>query len=101
VIGQEQIGAVTSLVLFRIAGAGATAGEVGTHVLDFPEYANTTFFKTITSLGMDEWGNASSARTLGAYVGVWRSTAAISGLTLGPGGGNWIAGSAATLYGIV
>jgi hypothetical protein len=58
-------------------------------------YANTSTYKTVLS----RTGAAGSY--LGAYVSLWRSTAAITSVVLKKdGGGNFVSGSTFTLYGI-
>lgn len=57
-------------------------------------YANTTTYKTCLSRS----GLASAE--VEASVSLWRSTAAITSLTIRPSGGNMQSGSTFTLYGI-
>jgi len=57
-------------------------------------YANSTTNKTVLSRG-----NNTGNHTI-AYVGLWRSTAAITSMLLGTTGSTWMAGSTFTLYGI-
>jgi hypothetical protein len=59
-------------------------------------YANTTTYKTFLS----RTGNAGAY--LGAYVSLWRSTAAITTVVLKqPGGSTFVSGSTFTLYGVL
>jgi len=57
-------------------------------------YSNTTTNKNMLSRG----GGKSWA--IRAFAGIWRSTAAITSITLNNGGGNFTSGSTFTLYGI-
>ena len=57
-------------------------------------YSNTSTYKTV--IGKD---NAASIET-DAYVGLWRSTAAINTIKISIGSSTFIAGSTFTLYGI-
>lgn len=57
-------------------------------------YANTTTYKTHISR------TGSAANYLGAYVGLWRSTAAINSVTIKRSGTTITAGTTLSLYGI-
>ena len=78
----------------------ALAGFVGNvspsvQIFNFMNYANTTTYKTAITRG------SYSAKNVGAFVGLWRSTAAINSITVTSlGSGNLDVGSTFTLYGI-
>ena len=62
--------------------------------IDFLNYSNTTTYKTFI-------GRSDVATTeLEASVGLWRSTAAITSISITPQGTSVAAGSTVTLYGI-
>jgi hypothetical protein len=62
--------------------------------IDFLNYSNTTTYKTFI-------GRSDIATTeLEASVGLWRSTAAITSISITPQGTSVAAGSTVTLYGI-
>ena len=64
---------------------------------DVFSYAGSTFKTALTGSSEDKNGSGNTTRN----VGLWRSTAAITTLKLGnAGGGNFNAGTIATLYGI-
>lgn len=65
-----------------------------TCIVNFQNYSNTTTFKTV----LERAGNAGSATN--AIVGLWRSTAAISSMTLTTSSGTITAGTTFSLYGI-
>jgi hypothetical protein len=70
-------------------------GDYGQMILHFPNYANTTTWKTV--LGQ----NGSSTLSNDISVSMWRSTAAISSITLTiDATGSFTAGSSYSLYGI-
>lgn len=71
---------------------GATANEPFTKIVHIMNYANATTYKT----GL---ARNSSGREAMSGVGLWRSTAAITSLTLAQGG-LFLSGSTFTLYGI-
>jgi hypothetical protein len=79
-------------------GAGASGASRGMSTIQLMNYANTTTYKTILTRRsvVDASGNS-----MGAEVGLWRSTAAISTVALTvQSGTNFDAGSTFTLYGI-
>ena len=90
---------------FSGRGTSSTSGETetlmtttltATFILQFMNYSNTTTYKTILARGGD------ASQKTDATVNLWRSTSAISSITLFPGGGNsFITGSTFTLYGIL
>jgi len=79
----------------RMGLAGFQGGAYSspyTNIINIMNYSNTTTYKTAISRN-----NANSA---GAYVGLWRSTAAISSITLIADDTTFTVGSTFTLYGI-
>lgn len=73
-------------------GTNGTSGTYTQLNLSVQNYANTTTYKTAL---MRQTGVYT-----GAMVGLWRSTSAISSLTITAASGNWATGSTFTLYGI-
>lgn len=68
----------------------------GMYSIDIMNYSNTNTFKTYLASA----GSAGSA--IDKTVGLWRSTSAISTILIASSnGGNYFAGSSATLYGIL
>jgi hypothetical protein len=75
--------------------ARTTNSLIGNGITHLMNYSNTTTHKTILSRG-----NTANGITI-AMVNLWRSTSAINVITmLDEQGGNFIAGSTFTLYGI-
>jgi len=77
----------------------ALAGFIGTtsqstQIIQFMNYSNTTTYKTSLSRG------SYSAQNVGAFVAMWRSTAAITSLTFFTPGQNLNTGMTLTIYGI-
>lgn len=87
----------TSIKVGDIAAASATAGYSGSLRISIPFYADSTFDKTAISGGHMHYTSAFYGWTSWGY---WTSTAAITRVRLFPGGGNWLSGSHAALYGI-
>ena len=78
---------------------GTTENPNGILILNFMNYSNTTTYKTV--LGRTSVGGGPGNLGVGADVGLWRSTSAITSIYLFPAsGGNFNAGTIATLYGI-
>lgn len=81
---------------------GYIAGNTGTvqpdmFVLNIQNYSNTTTNKTLLS----RWQSMNAANQyVAAVVGLWRSTAAITSITLTSDTSNFEVGSTFTLYGI-
>lgn len=79
-------------------GTSVAIGSLNTNqsncIINFPQYSNTTTYKTI----LERANQAQSV--VNTIVGLWRSTAAISNISITSGGGNILTGSTFTLYGI-
>lgn len=94
--------AQTVLTVGLSVGANATANVFAASMLIIPFYSTTVPFKAVTAIA----GDLATLGTVGTYIagafqGVWRSTAAITRITIAPGNGsNFVTGSGVTLYGI-
>lgn len=74
----------------------SSSGTFTATITNIENYSNATTYKTILSRG----GSAHTNNLAIAYVGTWRSTAAITAIDLINDSGNFITGSTFTLYGI-
>jgi hypothetical protein len=83
----------TAITFYEMAGNGAAADVYSPAIIQIQNYANSTTYKTC--LIRDSY----SGGTMGAQAGLWRSTAAITSITIGTAFGIK-AGSSFTLYGI-
>jgi len=83
----------------QVAGATATAGEVGIVVLTIPFYAATTFRKQGSVLNMENDDAAAANQQANALAVQWRNTAAITRLAVTAGSGVLLAGSSLVIYG--
>jgi hypothetical protein len=83
-----------SAIRFVGRGVGGSASLIDNSITSIMNYANTNTFKTVS--------NRSNANAgVGASLGLWRSTAAITSIVLtGESGVNILSGSTLTLYGI-
>jgi hypothetical protein len=75
-------------------GDGASTSITNVNVINFQNYANSTTYKTVFGRSND------ATYSTAAIVGLWRSTSAITSITIGIDGYNFITGSTFTLYGI-
>ena len=81
----------TSVSQAYITGTGTS---FGTSIINFQNYANTTTYKTF--IGRGSWTDYQ----VRASAALWRSTSAISSITVLCTGDNFQTGSTFTLYGI-
>jgi len=92
----------TSLIYCEAAGASQASGNYAPIITHIQNYSNTTTYKTMLSR-MNNVPGTGGFNT-GAIVGLWRSTSAITSITiLGDVGAstNLASGSTFTLYGIL
>lgn len=78
-------------------GATGTTNAFSPFVCDILDWSSTSKNKTIRTLS----GQPTNYNQIGLYSGLWRSTAAITSITLDQiGGTNFVSGSRFSLYGI-
>jgi hypothetical protein len=83
----------------RMADNAATSGMFGVAVIDLLDYSNTSKFKTIRNLGGYDNNSTGGSVMLGSSL--WRSTSAITSISLAAGvGTGWVQYSSFALYGI-
>jgi hypothetical protein len=85
-------------VICSIPGSSANASSVGAATIYIPNYAGTTFWKTVHSQAYERF--AASSTTMQSWGFTWNSTAAINALLLTAGGTAFVNGTTATLYGM-
>jgi len=68
-------------------------------IANINNYSNTTTYKTV--IGRYNSASGGTYPGVGAIVGLWRSTSAITAIKIFPGSGNFNSGSTFTLYGIL
>jgi hypothetical protein len=73
---------------------GVPTTLTGNFITQFQNYSNATTYKTALTRYNDAGGGT------GVSVQLWRSTSAITSITFVLSGGNWIANSTFSLYGI-
>ena len=77
-----------------ILTGGFGTSTIGNAIYHIQDYSNATTNKTVINR------HNRSDDSVTTWVGLWRSTAAITSVILGAGGGNWNSGSTFKLYGI-
>lgn len=80
--------------LDNVPGASATSGEHNSAIINIFDYSNTSTYKTFLMR------DGQAGNTVTAGVGLWRSTQAISSITISAFTGNWTTTSNIKLYGI-
>jgi hypothetical protein len=90
-------GSITPSQIVFIGSSPSAASTFGVLIINLIDYANTATYKTIRSFnGYDTNGAGEVYLT----SGLWRSTAAITGISLNANSGTYEAGSTFALYGI-
>lgn len=93
-------GVSTSFIRIGYTTGSATASSYSAHIVDVLEYKNTNIFKTTRNLSGWEINDNSGYRAVGIDSGNWRSTSAITSITIYPSADNWAQYSSFALYGI-
>lgn len=98
--GVDDAFAATSGWLAQFPAATASATRPGSVDAVIPSYTDTTFHKQAISVGGEVNGTATNTTRWGGRFNNWRSTAAITSVTVLPLANNLLAGSSCTLYGV-
>jgi len=101
-VGATADTSVSNMAIGRVPTAGHNASIFGVGVLDLLDYANTNKYKTVRLLsGYDTNNTGSEPGYLPFNSGSWRSTSAVSTITIAPNvGSNFVQYSHFALYGI-
>lgn len=95
-----QAAAQNIIFMGDVSGGGAPANDFASYVIDIPDYTDTAkLHKTISHITARE-GAAANTNLQFTGGGSYRTTGAISRVTLSLFAGNFVAGSRASLYGI-
>jgi len=97
-VGTGGTGGASFMIPFRVTGANSTASAFGVGVCDILDYNNTNKFKTTRSLTGHNQNNTSD--TIFMFSNNWRSTSAITSITINPPNSNFVQHSSFALYGI-
>lgn len=98
--GSAQGVAAAFLQVGSAPGSTAPATTAAAFEIPIPRYADTTWHKTTRCNSFVKFGTAGGNLLMQAAGGIWRSTAAITSVTVLPSAGNWDIGSAFYLYGL-
>lgn len=90
----------TSIPIHTIAAASATANYATTGMIAVNNYRGTTFYKSVYAQSGSLQAQASGSVFSRISSGQWRSTSAITSITLTLASGNYDSGSVFSLYGI-
>jgi hypothetical protein len=93
-------GVSQSFIRLGYTTGSATASSYSAHIVDILDYANTNKNKTTRNLSGWEINDNSGYRAVGLDSGNWRSTSAITSITIYPSADNWAQHSSFALYGI-
>jgi hypothetical protein len=89
------------VVLGGFPAATADGNRAGVVVMDILDYKETTFWKNALGVFNTVEQAGPPHYTMGTIAGTWQNTAAISSLVISDtGGGHFIAGTVASLYGV-
>lgn len=99
VAGAELI-ASTSIQAGTLAADSASTGNIGAGEILIPNYALTTFHKAGTCINTFKQGDATTNTFARTFGWAWRSTSAITSITLTASSGNYKSGTKFTLYGM-
>lgn len=101
--GAGDVGGVaqTSIRLGSLPAATAGASRAGSSIVIIPDYAGTTFFKTVVVNNSRSLGTTTATQEIAVGGGEWRSTAAINAVKVLWSAGNFVDGSVVSLYGRV
>jgi hypothetical protein len=72
-------------------------GDPAMSISQFQNYSNSTTYKTVLTR---QETNSSGTKSVQAMVSLWRSTSAITSISINSGNANFNSGSTFTLYGI-
>jgi hypothetical protein len=89
--------AASAMQVGILPAATAPSNLAGSVRISLDGYAGTTFQKVVRAVGSTS--QATGAPLVQDHGGVWRSTSAITSLTLLPASGNFVQGTTAVLYG--
>lgn len=98
--GASEVFLGTSISIGEVAAATAPSGQSGIMIVQIPFYRNTAFWKSLSSQHMLSLGNASTNMYSKLWAGRWRSTSAVTSVTIGCASGSFITDSSFSLYGL-
>jgi len=101
VSASNALATATGFVLGNIIGNTGPAGVSTLFYVDIPNYSRTTWQKQAFCRNSLRRGTTAGDTFVTDWAGWWRNAAAITSMHLWLSTGNWMAGSRATLYGLL
>lgn len=92
--------AVSSAQIGNVPASSAGVNLFGCQLVFIPHYAGTSNNKALVALSSSKTGTTTSLMDVAISACFWRSSAAITRITLLPAAGNFVAGTRVTLYGM-
>jgi len=84
-----------------ITGSGASSNTMGTAIIDILDYANTSKYKTVRTIGGQDQNSSSNLGIIRLMSNLWLSTSAINRIDLTSyRSANWTTSTTFALYGI-
>jgi hypothetical protein len=83
-----------------LSSNAALANMYGVSIVDIIDYASTSKYKTVRAFAGDNANSTSTNYNIDLVSGLWRSTAAVTSITLIAGGTAFATGSTYALYGM-
>jgi hypothetical protein len=100
-VGASQGLAGSNIGIAIVPAASAPTGSTGTGEITIADYAGTTLHKGVVNTHQNRRADTSGNFFFSTRVGDWRSTSAVTSVTLALGSGNYAAGSKLTAYGLM
>ncbi len=94
------VAAGTSMFITQVSGASAPANVPSCGEINIFDYRGTTFYKVATCAQYHQTAATAAGQQYRTQSGLWRSTVAITSITLTLASGNYVSGSKLTLYGL-
>ena len=98
VSSDSEINATSTRLPFTNVGSSAPSNAFGSFITEILDFKETTKFKTLRTLGGRIIGG--SEDRVGLTSGLWRSTNAVTSITMTSQNANFVAGSRFSLYGL-
>jgi hypothetical protein len=93
--------AQTFALTTNITGSAATANAMGTAVIDIIDYASTSKYKTVRTIGGQDQNSGSNTGQIRLISNLWLSTSAINSITFTSyRSASWTTSTTFALYGI-
>jgi len=85
----------------NITGSAATANAMGAAIIDISDYASTSKYKTVRTIGGQDQNSGSNTGQIRLMSNLWLSTSAINSITFTSyRSANWTTSTTFALYGI-